>query len=101
MFYDRNKYIEAQDIHFSYLPYTHVFEQAFVAATIMAGIRVGYSNGDPKQLIDECQALKPNHFPSVPRFYNKVFMKINSSLDEKTSVSKIAKFLINNAFDAK
>jgi len=60
----------------SYLPYPHLFEQT-MAASIMIGCgRIGYFNGNTNRLLEDCQSLQPNIFPSVPRLYNKLYAKI-------------------------
>jgi long-chain acyl-CoA synthetase len=40
---------------------------------ISVGGGIGYFTGDPLRLLDDCQTLKPQYFPSVPRVLNKIY----------------------------
>lgn len=51
----------------------------FVTA-IICGSSLGYYQGDPLKLIEDCQVLKPTFFPSVPRIYNKIYAMIKAKL---------------------
>jgi len=82
----------------SYLPYPHVFEQALMGAILMKGGRIGYFNGNPLLLTQDCSVLKPTVFPSVPRLYNKIYAKIKSQFDEFTGCKA---FLVNTALASK
>ena len=89
---------EADDICISYLPYPHSFEQALTCLTCMAGSRIGYYQGNALKLTEDCQALKPTFFPSVPRLYNKIYGTIKAKFDEATGCKK---WLINSGLASK
>ena len=61
----------------SYLPYTHSFEQGLTAYSLFMGLRIGYYQGNPIKLTEDCGLLKPVIFPSVPRLYNKIYSSLN------------------------
>ena len=42
-------------------------------AVVTLGGSIGYFTGDPLRLLEDCQILKPNFFPSVPRVLNRVY----------------------------
>lgn len=88
----------SEDILVSYLPYPHSFEQVMTAFVCIMGSRIGYYSGDPTRLTDDCQALKPTIFPSVPRLYNRIYgilkNKFNASGGCKT-------WLANRAVESK
>ena len=65
------------DTYISYLPAPHVFENFIYVTTLMTGAKVGFFQGDPLKLVDDCAALQPTLFPSVPRLYNKIYGKID------------------------
>lgn len=71
------------DVYLSYAPLTHVYEQICHLDAIMHGFRVGYSSGNIVNLIDDIQNLKPTFFGSFPMFYNKVYEKINQSINSQ------------------
>ena len=45
------------DSYISYLPAPHVFENFIFVTILMTGARVGFFQGDPLKLVDDCQAL--------------------------------------------
>ena len=59
---------------------------------------MGFYQGDPLKLADDCVALKPAFFPSVPRLYNRIYGKIKSTLDGATGCKK---WLIDKALKSK
>lgn len=71
-----------KDSYISYLPSAHSFEQALFAAALMFGTKIGYYGGDVLKLTEDCQALKPTMFPSVPRLFNRIYDKIKGGLKE-------------------
>ena len=46
-----------QDTYLSYLPAPHVFENFLYITVLMTGGKVGFFQGDPFKLIEDCQAL--------------------------------------------
>ena len=68
--------ISAADIHLSYLPMAHVFEQLVACALSMVGAAVGFYQGDTLKILDDIGALRPTIFPSVPRLFNRIYDKI-------------------------
>lgn len=63
------------DCYISYLPMGHIFEQTFFAAAVNYGTKVGFFGGNIFKVVEDCQALKPTVFPSVPRLFNKFYDK--------------------------
>lgn len=74
--------IDENDIMISYLPLAHSFEQVLFVCALVMGTKIGYFGGDVLKLTDDCQALKPTLFPSVPRIYNRIYDKIRAKLGE-------------------
>ena len=87
-----------EDTLISYLPYPHSFEQVMTATMCIAGCRIGYYQGDPAKLTDDCQALKPTLFPSVPRLYNKIFNVLKTKMSEAGGCKS---WLASHAIDSK
>ena len=61
-------------------------------------LKVGYFNGDPHRLIEDCQILKPAVFPSVPRLFNRIFATVKMELEKASGMQKM---LIDWAVDRK
>ena len=59
---------------------------------------IGFYQGDPLKITDDCQALKPVVFPSVPRLYNRIYGKIKGNFDGATGCKK---WLIDKGVAAK
>ena len=68
--------LSEEDIHLSYLPYGHTFEQCMFVFSLFAGIRTGFYSGDPLKLLDDLKVLKPTIFITVPRILNRIYGKI-------------------------
>ena len=66
------------DCIIDYLPAPHVFDQFMVIASIITGSSLGYYQGNPLKLGEDCSVLQPTMFPSVPRLYNKFYARIKS-----------------------
>ena len=73
-----NMQMTENDCYISYLPAPHVFENWLYLTTLMTGAKVGFYQGDPLKLVEDCGVLKPTLFPSVPRLYNKIYHRIET-----------------------
>ena len=90
--------LNENDVVVSYLPYPHSFEQALTAMMLVRRGSIGYYQGNPVKLTEDCAALQPTLFPSVPRLYNKIYGTIKMRMEEATGCKR---WLINNGFAAK
>jgi len=65
---------------------------------MIAGGSIGYYQGNPLKLIEDCGVLKPTLFPSVPRLFNKIYAKIKTNFDSLTGCKK---WLVDRGLAAK
>ena len=72
----------------SYLPYTHSFEQGLFSFEIMSGLKIGFYQGNPLKLVEDCAMLKPVIFPSVPRLYNKIYGALQARFEAVTGCKR-------------
>ncbi|KDN40254.1 acetyl-CoA synthetase-like protein [Tilletiaria anomala UBC 951] len=72
-----------------YLPVAHVFECLLEAGVITRGGRIGYSTGDPLRLVEDCQLLKPDYFPAVPRVLNRIAAQIQEQMNGDSFKAKL------------
>ena len=86
------------DTFISYLPSPHVFDQYMFACSCMYGSKIGYYQGDPLKLMEDCAVLSPTIFPSVPRLYNKIYGKIKGQFYALTGCKK---WLVNSGLSSK
>ena len=89
---------DQDSVSISYLPSPHGFDQVLFALMLIVGGKVGYFQGDPLKLTEDCGVLQPTIFPSVPRLYNKIFAKIKTAFDSATGCKG---WLIQKALAAK
>eukprot|EP00127_Corallochytrium_limacisporum_P002664 Clim_evm100s134 gene=Clim_evmTU100s134 len=77
-----------EDVHLSYLPLAHIFEQAIVAGLIAFGSRIGFYRGDALKLLEDIASLRPTLFPSVPRLWNRIYDKVMGGVEEQGGIKK-------------
>ena len=53
---------------------------------LVSGAKIGYYQGDPLKLVEDCGILKPTVFPSVPRLYNRIYGVIKGKFAAVTGV---------------
>ena len=64
----------------------------------MKGVAIGYFGGDPLQLFDDLQTLKPTIFLAVPRIINRVYGKV---MAQAASFTGTKKWLFDKAIQTK
>ncbi|XP_004639836.1 long-chain-fatty-acid--CoA ligase 1 isoform X2 [Octodon degus] len=68
--------LNASDIHISFLPLAHMYEQLLQCVMLCHGAKIGFFQGDIRLLMDDLKALQPTIFPVVPRLLNRMFDRI-------------------------
>ncbi|VDL98963.1 unnamed protein product [Schistocephalus solidus] len=87
----------SQDVHLSYLPLAHIFEQ-FATMLVLSGRgRIGFYAGDLTQLQQDAFMLQPTLFIAVPR----VLARIKQKVYRQVSGSKFKLSLLNTAINRK
>jgi len=86
------------EVYLSYLPLAHVMERAIIHTLLTLGFKIGFYQGDVLKLMDDCVALKPTFFVSVPRLFNRVYDKVKAGVAAKGGFSA---WLFNYAFSVK
>ncbi|MCW8929947.1 MAG: AMP-dependent synthetase/ligase [Gammaproteobacteria bacterium] len=72
--------ISDKDLFLSFLPMSHTFERSLgYYLTVMVGCRVAFARSI-QLLAEDLVTLKPNMLISVPRIYERVYAKIESTL---------------------
>jgi len=83
-------------VYLSFVPLSHIQEQAIVAVTLLFGIQLGYprhpsviwDEPNPKMLVDDIKDLKPTFFGSYPLFYNKIYRGLINQLQTEGSFKR-------------
>ena len=106
------------EIHLSFLPLAHIFEQLVMAALLGLGAQVGFYRGDVLKLVslsmirkkeftthpapipqlDDVALLQPTIFPAVPRLLNRIYDKIMATVGDAPVHRR---FLFNKALQYK
>ena len=72
--------IKASDLFLSFLPLSHTFERSLgYYLTVMVGCRVAFARSI-QMLADDLLTIKPTMLISVPRIYERVYAKIETTL---------------------
>uniref|UniRef100_A0A7N6FHW8 Arachidonate--CoA ligase n=1 Tax=Anabas testudineus TaxID=64144 RepID=A0A7N6FHW8_ANATE len=85
-----------KDVLISFLPLAHMFERVVEGVVLTQGARIGYFQGDIRQLMDDLKTLQPTIFPVVPRLLNRMFDKVFSQAN-----TPLKKWLLDFAFRRK
>jgi long-chain acyl-CoA synthetase len=67
-----------ETIVFVFLPLAHALTRITEMLTIDVGGTLAFWQGDKDKLIDDLQAVKPTHFPAVPRIFEKIYAQAKS-----------------------
>ena len=74
------KFKNFEDEHsFAFLPLTHVFERSWTLLSMSGGAKVSFLT-DTKAIATELPIVQPTMMCSVPRFYQKIYIKIQETI---------------------
>jgi long-chain acyl-CoA synthetase len=65
-----------------FLPLAHSLARVAQLATLEAGGTLAFWGGDPARIVKELAEIRPTHFPSVPRIYEKVHAAVLNDVAE-------------------
>src|SRR5436305_265218 len=66
---------------FVFLPLAHALTRITQMLTVDVGGTLAYWQGDKDQLIDDLRAVRPTHFPAVPRIFEKIYAEAKGRAD--------------------
>ncbi|MDR2139331.1 MAG: long-chain fatty acid--CoA ligase [Tannerella sp.] len=72
--------IHDRDVSMCFLPFTHVFEKAWVSYCFHKGVQVAV-NQDPKQIQQRLPEVRPTVMCNVPRFWEKVYAGVHEKIN--------------------
>eukprot|EP00108_Taenia_solium_P003835 TsM_001230000 transcript=TsM_001230000 gene=TsM_001230000 len=85
------------DVHLSFLPLAHIFEQFNVMLVLNARGRIGFYSGDITKLQEDAHTLQPTILIAVPR----VLARIRQRIYQKVADSRLKTRLIETAVNRK
>ncbi len=67
---------------FMFLPLAHVLARVTQMVTVDVGGAIAYWERDPGRLLDNLAEVRPTHFPSVPRVFEKIHTAALAGMEE-------------------
>jgi long-chain acyl-CoA synthetase len=64
-----------------FLPLAHSYALLIQLLAIDLGGTIAYWSGDPDQIVGDLMAIKPEHLPSVPRIFEKIYTLVTAHND--------------------
>jgi long-chain acyl-CoA synthetase len=65
-----------------------MFERIAQATMLGVGARIGFFQGDVRNLLDDIKEIKPTIFCTVPRLLNRIYSKITEQVEASSSLKK-------------
>jgi long-chain acyl-CoA synthetase len=79
--------IEPHSVVFMFLPLAHALSRMTQMVALDTGACIGYWRGDKDLMLDDLQAIKPTHFPAVPRIFEKIYEEARKQADGRIKSS--------------
>jgi long-chain acyl-CoA synthetase len=80
--------ITTSDTYYSLLPLAHIYEMGVELIMIAQGAAIGFFSGNPRQLTDDLQALKPTIICGVPRLWNRIVDNMKTKIEGQSGAKK-------------
>jgi long-chain acyl-CoA synthetase len=71
-----------------FLPLAHSLARVAELAVLDCGGTLAFWGGDPKRIVEELAVIRPTHFPSVPRIYEKIHTAVLSQAAEQSLIKR-------------
>lgn len=85
------------NVHYSFLPLAHVYEQAFMNVMVRFGGAIGFNSGSLGRIMDDVAVLRPTFMLGVPRVWKKIYDTITGVVN---NMGFIKRALFNYAVSA-
>lgn len=76
------------DRYISYLPLAHIYERVITVSVTYRALSIGFYRGNVLELLDDIQELKPHMFCSVPRLWNRIYDRVNATIQASNPISR-------------
>jgi long-chain acyl-CoA synthetase len=88
--YDTQLELSAEElVVYLFLPLAHALARVAQIAVLRAGGTLAFWGGDPQQIVAELAAVRPTHFPSVPRIYEKIHAAVVTGVGEQPRAKQL------------
>ena len=79
---------DEQPIVFMFLPLAHVLARVVQFVALKVGAEIAFWGGDSAKLLDDLREVRPTHFPSVPRLFEKIRTVALADLEETDPIRR-------------
>jgi long-chain acyl-CoA synthetase len=86
MYDQRLQLTGARPVVYLYLPLAHSLARVAQIVTIDAGGTLAFWGGDPQAIVGELAQVRPTHFPSVPRVFEKIHAGVLRTVTDQGSL---------------
>jgi long-chain acyl-CoA synthetase len=88
MYDERLALRDTHPIVYLYLPLAHSLARVAQIVTIEAGGTIAFWGGDPKAIVGELAQVRPTHFPSVPRVFEKIHAGVVGAVEDQGALRR-------------
>jgi long-chain acyl-CoA synthetase len=88
MYEDRLALAGTHPLVYLYLPLAHSLARVAQIVTIEAGGTLAFWSGDPRAIVTELAQIRPTHFPSVPRVFEKIHAGVMGAVEEQGALHR-------------
>ncbi|MGZ8649106.1 MAG: AMP-dependent synthetase/ligase, partial [Solirubrobacteraceae bacterium] len=80
---------DEQMVIYLFLPLAHSLARVAQLATLEVGGTLAFWGADPARIVSELAEVRPTHFPSVPRIYEKMHSAVLNGVAEQSRVKQL------------
>ncbi len=80
--------IEESDETLLFLPLAHIFARVDIYATLISRITLTFCRS-LETVVEDIRFIKPHWFPSVPRVFEKIYIRIIDGVEQKGGIAKV------------
>ena len=74
--------LAAGNVFFTFLPLAHVLTRMVQLVALRVGGTLAYWSGSMETILDDLNTIRPTHLPSVPRVFEKAYMRARMTATE-------------------
>ena len=78
-----------------------MFERCVHIIMMYVGAKCAFTSGDIRKIMDELALVRPTVFGAVPRTLNKLYEKVNQTLEQPGCLNGIKASLVSKAMKSK
>jgi long-chain acyl-CoA synthetase len=87
MYLEQIRFDETHTV-FMFLPLAHVLARVTQMVSIQVGATIAYWERDPGKILENLAEVRPSHFPSVPRVFEKIYTAATAGIEDQKRVKR-------------